>query len=115
MAYFGPTAEIGWRVWGTIANFNGFRALALLLQRRRSPEANQTLHDVWPSPAWYIHFWGLLPPGGILPRANFTLRQSLALSYIGSITARHSTSVREPNFAAWYKEWNYGTFADSAT
>jgi len=47
---FGPlTAEICWRVWGTPANFNGFRVLASLLQRRRSPEANQTLHDVWPS------------------------------------------------------------------
>jgi len=36
-------------VWGTPANFNGFRVLALLLQRRCSMEANQTLQDVWPS------------------------------------------------------------------
>jgi len=29
---FGPlTAEISWRVWGTPANFNGFRVLAALL------------------------------------------------------------------------------------
>jgi len=28
MANFGPlTAEIGWRVWDTPANFNGFRVL----------------------------------------------------------------------------------------
>jgi len=27
-----------------------------------------------------------------------------------SVTARHSSSGRQPNFAAWYKEWNYGTF-----
>jgi len=40
------TAEIGSGVWGTPANFNGFRVLASSLQRRRSPEANQTLHDV---------------------------------------------------------------------
>ena len=33
-------AEICWRVWGTPANFNGLRVLALLLQRRRSTEAN---------------------------------------------------------------------------
>jgi len=34
MANFGPlTAEIGWRVWGTPANFNGFRVLALLFSR----------------------------------------------------------------------------------
>jgi len=49
MANFRPlTAEIGSGVWGT-PNFNGFRVLSSLLQRRRSPEANQTLHDVWPS------------------------------------------------------------------
>jgi len=37
----------------------------------------------------YIHFRGLLSPDGILPGAKFTLRPSLAFSYIGSITARH--------------------------
>jgi len=32
MVNFGPlTAEIRWRVWGTPANFNGFRMLAVLL------------------------------------------------------------------------------------
>jgi len=51
MANLGPlTAEIGWWVWGTPANFNGFRVLASLLHRRLSTEVNQTLHDVWPSP-----------------------------------------------------------------
>ena len=37
--------------------------LASLLHGRRSLEANQTLHDIWPSP-WlvhYIHFRGFLP------------------------------------------------------
>jgi len=61
MANFGPlTAEIGWRVWGTQANVNGFRVLASLLQRRRSPEANQTLHDLRPSPGLvhYIYIFG---------------------------------------------------------
>jgi len=32
-----------------------------------------------------IHFPGLLPRNGILPRAKFTLRQTLAFSYIGSV------------------------------
>jgi len=50
----------------------------------------------------YIHFWGLLPPNGILPCAKFTLLRSLAFSCIGSITARHSSSVHQPNFVAWY-------------
>jgi len=110
---FGPlTAEIGWRVWGTPANFNGSRVLASLLHLCHSPEVNQTLHDVWPSPglAHYIHFWGLLLPSGILPDAKFTLCPSLAF-YIGSITAQHCSSWCQPNFAAWYKEWNCRIFA----
>jgi len=57
------------------------------------------MHDLWPSPGLvhYIHFQGLLPRDGILPRAKFTLRPTLAVSYIGS-------GGRQPNFAAWYKE-----------
>jgi len=51
----------------------------------------------------YIHFWGLLPPNGILPREKFTLRPTLAFSYIGSVTARHSSSGRQPNFVVWYQ------------
>jgi len=61
MANFGPlTAEIGSGVWGTPININGFRVLPSLLQRRRSPEANQTLHDVWPSHGLvhYIYIFG---------------------------------------------------------
>jgi len=80
MANFGPlAAEIGSAVWGTPVNFNGFRVLASLLQRRRSPEANQTLHDVWPSHGLvnYIYIFGAVAPDGILPGAKFTLRPSL--------------------------------------
>jgi len=61
MANFGPlTAEIGSLVWGTSANFHGFCVLPSLLQRRCSAEANQTLHDVWPSPrlVHYIYIFG---------------------------------------------------------
>jgi len=61
MANVGPlTAEIGLPVWGTPAFFNRLRILASLLQRRRSPEANQTLHDLWSSPvlAHYIYIFG---------------------------------------------------------
>jgi len=48
MANFCPlTAQIGSGVWDTPANFNGFRVLPSLLQRRRSPESNQTLHVSW--------------------------------------------------------------------
>jgi len=102
---------------GTPANFNGFRVFASLLHRRRSTEVNQTLHGVWPSSA-LVHyrglytFWELLPFNGILPGANFTLPPRHAFSYIGSVTARHSsTTYASVNFAAWYKELNYGIFA----
>jgi len=87
MVNFGPlAAEIISLVWGTPANFNRFRVLASLPQRRRSTEGNQTLHDVWPSPVRlhyiYIYFWRMLPRNGILPGAKFSLRPpSLALSY----------------------------------
>jgi len=66
---------------------------------------------------WYTiyTFLGAFAPDGILPGAKFTLRPSLVFCYIGSVTARHFSSGREPNFAAWYKEWNYGTFAEGAT
>ena len=53
-------AEIGWWVWGTPSNFNGFRVLASLLHRRHSTDVNQTLHDVWPSPelVYYVYIFG---------------------------------------------------------
>jgi len=62
-----------------------------------------------------IHFWGLFLLDGNLPRAKFALHPSLAFSCIGSVTARQSSSRCQPNFAAWYKEWNYGTFTEGTT
>ena len=65
MVNFGlQAAEIVSLVWGAPSNFNGFRVLASLLQRRRSTEANQTLHDVWPSPGLvrYIYIFGISCP-----------------------------------------------------
>jgi len=56
--------------------------------------------------SWYATytFSGVLASKGILPGAKFTLRSSFAYSYIGSVTAWHSSSGHYPNFAAWYKE-----------
>jgi len=53
-------AEIGSAVSDTPTNFNGFRVLASLMQRRRSPKANQTLQYVWLSPGLlrYIYTFG---------------------------------------------------------
>jgi len=75
-----------------------FRVFALLLHRRCSTEVNKTLQDVRPSPGvvHYMHicFSGALAPKGILQGAKFTLRPSLAFSYIGSVTAPYSSSGR---------------------
>jgi len=106
---------------GHPSTFQRFHVLASLLQHRRSSEANQTLHDVWPSPGLlhyiyiYIDFRGILPPNRIWPVAKFTLCPSLTFSYVGNVTAQHSSSRRQPNFAAWYKEWNYRNLAEDAT
>jgi len=50
--------------------------------------------------ALYILF-GTLVPKGILTGTILTLRPSLAFSYIFSVSARHSSSGHQPNFAAW--------------
>jgi len=91
MLNFGPlTTEICWRVWGTPANFNRFHILASLLHRRRSTQVSKTWQDVWPSPGlvYTVYILGVVAPNGILPGTKFTLRPSLAFSYIGSVTAR---------------------------
>jgi len=49
----------------------------------------------------YIHFRGHLPPNGILSGRNFILGPSVAFFYIFSVTARHSSSGCQPNFAAF--------------
>ena len=69
MANFGIlTVEIGSGVRGTPANFNGFRVLPSLLQRRHSPQANQTLHDAWLSPG-LVHY--ICTFRGSCPMAEF--------------------------------------------
>jgi len=94
------TAEMDLRVRCTSANFNEFRVLVSLLHRRRSMDVvRQTLHDLLSSPGLvhYIYIFGALAPYGILPAAKYTLRPSLAFSYIGIVTARYSSSKRQPN------------------
>jgi len=55
---FGPlAAEICWRVWGTPANVNGFRALAALLHATRVVGVSQTLWR-WTEGATYLRQGG---------------------------------------------------------
>jgi len=78
------TAEIDWRVSGTPANFNGLPYCSDVAQRRST-----TLCTM---------FGRLL---GCYTIYTLTLRPSLAFSDIGSVTGRHSSSGRQPNFAAF--------------
>jgi len=80
MVNVGPlTAEIGWRVYDTIANFN---VLALLLQRRHTSEANQTLHDVRTSPGLVHYMYNFR---GLLPRREFCqVQTSLCVQVLSS-------------------------------
>jgi len=67
----------------------------------RQPNFARCLAVSWAG-TLYVHFWVLLLPNRILPGANLTLRLSLAFSYIGSVTAWHSSSGCQPNFVTWY-------------
>jgi len=50
-------------------------------------------------------FSGALAPWNFTRyKIHFTPKSCI---FIGSVTARHSSSGHQPNFAAWYKEWNY--------
>ena len=72
-------------------------------------EVSQTLDCLaisWAG-ALYIHLWGLLPHNGILPGAKFTWRLSLAFSYIGIVTAQHSSTGRQANMRQAYI-WHEG-------
>jgi len=103
-------AEICWRIWGT--HFNGFRVLALLLQRRRSPEANQTFHNVWPSPALvhYIHFRGFCPRRSFASCKLHFASKSCVLLYW-----QHYCTALDQWASARLRRGTYGTFADGAT
>ena len=58
MVNFGPlAAEIYWRVWGTPANFNGFRVLAALLHGIPVLGVSETLRR-WTESATYIRQGG---------------------------------------------------------
>jgi len=88
--------EIVASVWGTGANFNGFRVLASLLQRRRSTESNQTLHSVWSLPGLldYIYIFGrLLLRNGILPGAKIDFASSKSCAVLLAALLHGSRAV----------------------
>ena len=105
-------AEIVLLVWGTPANFKGFCVLASLLQQCRSMEVNQTLYDLWPCPM-LVHCIYIL--GLCYPLTEFaTCKIHFASNFcILRYWQRYCTALQQLASAAWYKEWNYGTFTES--
>ena len=91
------SAEIGLVVWCTPSRFQrvlylGFVTAATSLSGSQ-PNFARCFAVSWAG-TLCIHFLGLLPPDRILPCAIFTLRPSLVFSYIGSVTAEHSSIGR---------------------
>ena len=120
MANFGPlVAEIDPVVWEYPCKFQrvsrvGFITAATSLNGSHTNFA-RCLAVSWAA-ILYIHFWRLLLPGGNLTRAKLLCVQVLRSPIlVYSVTSRHSSSVRQRNFAAWHEEWNCGTFAEGAT
>jgi len=101
-------------VWSTTpANYNRFRILASLPQRRRSPEANQALHDLWSSPG-LVHY--IYISGGFCPLTEFChVQNSLCVQVLLSLMLAALVHGPQPDFAVYYTERNYGTFAYGAT
>jgi len=75
MANFGLlVAKICWRVWGTAANFNGFRVLAAILHDSQVVGVSQTLRR-WTEGTTYIRQGGItLGIGPFLVSVNFCSR-----------------------------------------
>ena len=87
MVNFSPvTAEILLASLGHPSKFQRVRVLASLLQRRRSTKVNQTLYDVWPSPAlvYCIRILGSCCPLTELCR----LQNSLCVQVLHSVRTR---------------------------
>jgi len=111
MLNFGPlTAEIRWRVWGTSANFNGYRVFigfVTALTSLNGPQPNFARYlAVSCAGTLYIHFRGLLPRNGILPAEKSTLRPSLAFCYIGT-ALKQWASAKVYGVVQWMELWNF--------
>jgi len=104
-------ADICWRVSGTPGNFNGFCVLALLLQRRRSAEANQTLHDVWPSPGLRHNIYIYIFSGVSYPVMKFCqVQNSLCVKVLRSpILAVLLRGTRVVGVSQTLRRWAEGT------
>jgi len=111
----------GWDWFTSLGHPNKFQRvsrLAFVTAATSLTVGQPNFHDVWPSPGLVLCICIF---GGSCCLTEFCQVQNslyvpiLAFPYIGSVTARHSSSRRQPNFASWYKEWNYENFTEGAT
>ena len=88
MVNFGPlAAQIGPVVWGTAANFNGFRVLAALLHGTPALDVSQTLRR-WPEGATYAHRDGRAAiTFGIGPHSSLTCIKSVEIKWFNFQTS----------------------------
>jgi len=118
MANFGPlAADIGSGVWGTPANFIGFTSWLCYCSdviHRRPTKLARCLAVSWAG-TLYIHFSGALAPWQNFTtcKIHFASKSCIFLHWQHYCTALQQRG--QPNIAAWYKEWNYGTFVEGAT
>jgi len=101
-------AEICWRVWGTPANFNGFRVLAALLHGTLVPGVSQTLRH-WTEGATYIrqgghHVWALAHISSLIlePMSGLWKGWSYEARYLRRIMAAIWNRAGHYIFALWF-------------
>jgi len=118
MANFGSvTTEIHLEVLGTPANFNGFRVFgfdtAVTLLTGGHQNFERSLAVSWAA-TLYIHFGGSCPLMEFCQLQNSLCVQVLRSSVLPALMYR-TTAVAVSQTVAWYKEWNYETFAKGTT
>jgi len=120
MGNVGPVAaEVDSGVGGTPGKFQRVSRLGFVTAPTSLNGGQPNFDDLWPS-AGVVHYIYIF--GGCCPVTEFCQVQcSLCVQVLRSrilAALLHGTPaavVSQINFAAWYKEWNYGTFAEGAT
>jgi len=117
MANFGPlTAGICSRVWGTPANFNGFASCLRYCSdvAHRRPTKLCTMFDRLLG--CYTFIFGVSCPLAEFCPVQYSLYVQVLRSYVLAALLHGTPAAGVSQLtAAWYKEWNHGTFAEGAT
>ena len=103
MANFGLlTAEICWRVWGTPANFNGFRVAfvnAATSLTGNQPNFSRCLAVSWAATLYIYAFGGSCPLTEVCPVQNWVYVQVLRSGILAALL--HGTSAAGVSQTLW--------------